>query len=155
MILAIDPGSARSAYVALDPRGPKIAQAAIEPNELVVARLPHLWRLHRCPLVIEHSPAHLTAGRFFPQQVLETAKWVGRFEQAWNGEGGTFYELPRLAVLEHLCANRRARDPHVRAALIARFGAPGTKRHPGATYGIKADLWQALGVAVTWWERKE
>jgi hypothetical protein len=53
----------------------------------------------------------------------------------------------------HLCGSSRAKDPNVRTALLDRFGgagAKGTKAAPGPLYGIAADLWSALAIAVTW-----
>ena len=37
----------------------------------------------------------------------------------------------------------------MRQALLDRVGPRGTAKAPGPTYGLKADEWAALGVAVT------
>jgi hypothetical protein len=54
-----------------------------------------------------------------------------------------------------LCGSSRANDATIRQALLDRYGpgrekAVGTKANPGPLYGIKADLWQALALAVTY-----
>ena len=59
----------------------------------------------------------------------------------------------------HLCGHPRAKDPNIRQALLDRFGpgrekALGTKKAPGALYGIKGDEWAALAVAITWWDQQ-
>ena len=46
-------------------------------------------------------------------------------------------------------------DAGVRAALIHQIGDKGRKDDPGPTYGCKLDIWQALGVAVTYSETRE
>ncbi len=60
-----------------------------------------------------------------------------------------------MEVKIHLCNHPRAKDPNIRQALIDRFGAPGTKKNQGATYGLAGDMWSALGVAVTFAETKQ
>lgn len=47
-----------------------------------------------------------------------------------------------------LCNSARAKDSNTRQALIDRFDAPGTKKSPGRLYGVKADEWAALPLAV-------
>jgi hypothetical protein len=80
--------------------------------------------------------------------------WIGRFVEAWRG---SYTLMFRREVKLHLCGQARAKDPNVRQALIDRFGpgrekAIGTKKQPGPLYGVSADVWSALAVAVTWSE---
>jgi hypothetical protein len=63
--------------------------------------------------------------------------------------------IPRLKVKLHLCHDSRAKDANIRAALIDRFGKPGTKKNPGALYGVTRDLWSALAVAITFWDTNQ
>lgn len=56
--------------------------------------------------------------------------------------------VARKDVKMHFCNSMRAKDGNIRAALIDRFGEPGTKKSPGILYGIKKDWWAALAVAV-------
>ena len=151
MILGIDPGPKESAYVLSD--GNIIAAHGYVGNaeivDLLVAR--------RVPLVRDHGPYGLpwdalviewiegyglTVGR----ETFDTCRWVGRFEQA----AGAGYLIGRKAIKSHLCNTTQAKDRDVRAALIDRFGEPGTKKKPGPTFGITGDEWSALAVAATW-----
>jgi hypothetical protein len=89
-------------------------------------------------------------------EVFETCVWIGRFLQRWEGPYSLVY---RREVKLHLCDSARAKDANVRQALIDRFGpgkqkAIGLKASPGPLFQIKADLWAALGVAVTFADRK-
>lgn len=77
--------------------------------------------------------------------LFETALWIGRFIEAWNGRYCLVY---RKDIKLHFCGTFRAKDPHVRQVMIDRFGEPGTKKNPGLLYGIKKDLWQALAVTI-------
>lgn len=82
-------------------------------------------------------------------EVFETVFWTGRFCQAW---GRDFHRIKRHQVKMHLCGNMRAKDANIRQALIDQLGPPGTKKSPGATYGISGDVWSALAIGVTFLE---
>jgi len=85
-------------------------------------------------------------------EVFEAIRWSGRFEEACQPIPVVY--LPRRTVKLHLCGTSRAKDANVRAALLEKFGgkeaAIGNKAHPGPLYGIHADLWSALALAVTY-----
>ena len=83
--------------------------------------------------------------------IFDTVYWTGRFREAW-GDKGFFDRIPRMTVKMHLCHNSRAKDSNIRQALIDRFGAPGTKKEQGLTYGLKADMWQAFALAVYFYD---
>ena len=146
-ILAIDPGPVRSAYVVWD--GERIRVHGMWDNDdmLAIVRTSGASRL-----AIEMVASYgMPVGR----EVVETVLWAGRFYQAWV-ESISIRPDPvlvyRLQVKQHLCNDSRAKDGNIRQALIDRLGAPGTKKAPGVTYGIKADEWAALAVAVTAWD---
>lgn len=145
-ILAIDPGSEQSAYVLWD--GKQILLSNICKNEqgLVLNFAPDA-------LVIEKIESY---GMAVGASVFTTCIWIGRFIERWLNHPvysqKSWYLLPRREVKMHLCGSARAKDSNIRQALIDRFGAPGTKKNPGMTYGLSKDLWAAFAVAVTWWD---
>lgn len=152
MILAIDPGSDRSAWVVLD--GYDIVDHGLEPNEELLERLRRSYA--STAVVIEW-----TAPRGMPAsaQLFETLWWAGRFAEA--ARPSTVERVNRLDVKRHLCGRTAARDSNVIAALIDRYGgiggkaaAVGTKASPGPLYGVKRDIWQALAVGLTYLETK-
>lgn len=149
MILAIDPGSEQSAVVVIDQGIICWPDSGIRPNDVVRKELFEntLDTVDHCTLVIEKIESY---GMVVGATVFKTVWWTGRFHEAF----GHAEYLPRKDVKLHLCNNTRAKDVNIKAALIERFGHPGTKKNPGWMYGIKKDLWAALAVAVTWLDRE-
>lgn len=89
------------------------------------------------------------------KEVFETCVWIGRFLEAIQQRAGVVPSLMfRRDVKLHLCNSARAKDGEIRQALIDRYGpgkerAIGLKASPGPLYSVKADVWQALALAVT------
>jgi hypothetical protein len=154
MILSIDPGTTESAWMLFDDVDTKKPVLfAKEANDLVLEKM----RLHAkglgpfavCDIAVcEMMQSYGRVGA----TTFETCVWIGRFKEAWNGD---FRYLYRYQVKKHLCPKQKANDATVRKALIDRFGQPGTKKKPGPTHGITADVWSAFAIAVTFVEHKE
>lgn len=134
-MLGIDPGPRESAAVAL-------IQGRIDwyfygDNEVLLEKLAY-WR---GPVALEGLECY---GQPVGRSIFDTAFWLGRFFQASVSSASYVRIVSRREVKIFLGARN---DKEVRAALVAIFGAPGTKRSPGATYGLYGDLWSALAVA--------
>ena len=156
-ILAIDPGPVQSAWVSyytdsrvVDAHG--IAKNCEVKREIIAKG--HAWQWLAIEMVQSYGMA---VGR----SVFETVFWTGRFAEAWSGPFDLIY---RSDVKMCLCHDSRANDANIRAAIIDRYPATGggkrpaigTKAKPGPLYGIKADEWSALAVALCWVDtRKE
>lgn len=141
-VLAIDPGSAQSAWLRFD--GSRPHGFGISANDVLVRAL----RTGDLPdvVVIEKVESY---GMAVGAEVFDTVLWAGRFAEAAHRVPVVL--LPRRAVKLALCGDSRARDANIRAALIDRFGgsaARGRKAAPGPLYGISRDVWSALAVAV-------
>jgi hypothetical protein len=147
-ILAVDPGPTESAYLWLRDGMP--TEFAKESNEVV---LEICQDAEIYPLTIEKVASY---GMPVGAEVFETVFWSGRFAQAYGGEVS---RIPRTDVKMHLCHTiKGVNDSVIRQALIDRYGpgkevAIGTKKQPGPLYGIKADCWAALALAVTFWDK--
>lgn len=153
-ILAIDPGPEQSAILRYDPATRAIDMDGILPNEAILDVLEPFRNNRYLTLAIEMIASY---GMAVGKEVFETCVWIGRFSQAWGQRVELVY---RREVKLHLCNSARAKDANVRQALIDRFGpgklkAVGLKTKPGPLYGIRKDLWAALGVAVTVADREE
>lgn len=158
MVLAIDPGNEQSAFVVLDARG-QLVRHGIHRNE-ELRMYTREWGIV-CPsaeLAIEMVASY---GMAVGREVFDTCVWIGRFIEAWVGDDPQhlrpFTRVYRSDVKSHLCHNSRAKDANIRQALIDKFGpgkerAVGTKKQPGPLFGVTADVWAALAVAVTWRE---
>lgn len=150
-ILAIDPGPAQSAWLALVDGQPN--DFGIWPNEQLLEALRDrsiVRRFHGIvgtTIVIEQIVSY---GMAVGAEVFATVHWSGRFTEAASPT--PVVQLPRLKVKQALCHDSRAKDPNIRQALIDRFGGPDAIRKGGALYGVSKDVWSALGVAVTWAE---
>lgn len=145
-ILAIDPGSEQSAWVIWD--GTKIVDHGKCSNGEIISLLSDREDFS--------DPCHIVAiemiasyGMPVGREVFETCVWIGRFQQTAENRGMPVKLIPRREVKLHLCNSVRAKDANVRQALIDKVGPRGKKASPGPTYGIKADEWAALGLAVT------
>ncbi len=137
-VLAIDPGPEESAFIYWDGRL-KDADGAARNQQLLDV------------LVYPNPDVSLVAiemvacyGMPVGKEVFDTCLWIGRFVQASKIRTTLVY---RKDVKMHLCHSMRAKDGNIRQALIDKYGPPGTKKAPGATFGISGHLWAALAVA--------
>jgi len=144
-LLAIDPGTYRSAWLQYD--GSRPTAFGITANDILVRAL----RSGGLPdvVVIEEMRSFM---RRVGGEVFETVRWAGIFEEAVHPTPVVL--LGRKDVVVPLCGSATANDADVRAALLDRFGgkaaAIGRKAAPGPLYGISRDMWSALGLAVTY-----
>jgi len=146
LIIAIDPGNEQSAMVWL--KDGEIARHEILDNEGLVQSLLYIGDTKETDVVIEMVASY---GMPVGKTIFSTCVWIGRFIQACPLTVNLVY---RKDIKLHLCNSMRAKDSHVRQALIDRFGEPGTKKNPGLTYGVHKDEWSALAVAVYWRDQK-
>lgn len=147
-ILAVDPGNEQSAYLMWDMEERNIICKGIEKNEKIRG---HLKTWSYDVLVIEMTAC---MGMAVGASVLRTTVWIGRFEECSLSSGVPFAEIFRHQVKMHLCGNMRAKDSNIRQALIDRFGPLGRKKEPGFLYGVKKEIWQALALAICYYDWK-
>ncbi len=122
IVLGIDPGPEFSCIVAYD--GQRILYATLLPNREMLAHL----------LVEKYNADHLAIemiasyGMPVSDSVFDTCVWIGRFQQQFGADRVKL--IKRLEVKLHLTHESRAKDSNIRAALIDRFGEPGSKTNP-------------------------
>lgn len=159
-ILAIDPGNTESGYVLVEHDGKeirKVLNAGKIPNEdmFEVIVPPYDW--YDC-FAIE-----MVAGMGMPvgQEIFDTSFWIGRFWEHVEicGEQRDMKKIYRREEKLYLCGHSQAKDANIRQALVDRYapGQPnfgkGTKKNPGFFYGFSADMWAAMAVAVTYFDK--
>lgn len=153
-VLAIDPGNIESAFVLYD--GERPVKFGKWPNASLLRHIQVGQEVdsERCAIEVLKPRGMPTSW-----EEMQTQLWAGRFYQAWwDRQGGEKFgrweptPVFRMDVKLHLCGRSSAKDSNVRQALIDRFGgkekAIGRKKSPGVLYGVAADVWQALAIAV-------
>lgn len=152
-IIAIDPGSAESAFVILD-EDYGIHDFGKEGNEDLLKRIYELNYKHE--FVIE-----MVASMGMPvgKDIFDTCVWIGRFWEASISDERSY--IFRKEEKLNLCGSMKAKDANIRMALIDRFAkfdfknGRGTKENPDTFYGFKADVWAAMAVGVTYIDKKK
>ena len=156
-ILAIDPGNMESGYVLVEHDGQEIRKV------LDVGKVPNGEMYSVFFSTYDHLAIEMVAGMGMPvgQEVFDTCFWIGRF---W--EFATLYgvshppqKIFRREEKLYLCGRASAKDANIRQALVDRYapGEPnygkGTKKNPGFFYGFSADMWAAMAVATTYFDK--
>lgn len=139
-VLAIDPGTDKSAYIVWNSSIERVSQSGIVVNGSLSTQLrnaPEFCDFIACEMIASYGMA-------VGKETFETCLWIGRFQEAASAPFELVY---RRDIKLHLCGTARAKDANIRQALIDKYGAPGTKKNPGPTHGITSHLWSALAVA--------
>lgn len=161
MILAIDPGTFQSAYILVDREMLKPIEFGIIENNFMLEKLRELLttniqKKRTIPVIEWISSYNQRVG----QEVFETCRWAGRFEQIIRHNGLTPIFLNRTDIKKQFMHSidlplAKINDTVIKAALINRFGSVGTKKNPGWFYGFKKDIWQAYAVVVAYYDSLE
>lgn len=144
IIIGIDPGSSKSAWVMWD--GAKILGKGIIANDCI----------NELPLSNTVACEHIQCmGMAVGKSVFETAYFIGEIRARVKHFGNQFIAVYRSEVKMFFCNSMRAKDANIRQALIDRLGAPGVKKAPGVTYGVAGDVWSALAIAVMTYDKTQ
>jgi hypothetical protein len=146
IVLAIDPGTVESAFVRFD--GDRLLDFGKIGNDSVRGFMRH-------ESGIDHVVVEMFASYGMPvgREVFETCVFIGRLQEAW-GDDATWSTLYRKQIVGHICGSGKAKDANVRTALIDRFGGQAAIKKGGKLYGVSKDVWSALAIACTWWDRQ-
>ena len=150
--LAIDPGNTESAYVVIEDDTRRPVTFGKIPNDDLVGKMDMDPDVHFADRVVIEMVA--SYGMPVGAEVFETCVWIGRYVQRLDDAGVITVRTPRQPVKLHHCHSSRATDATIRQALVDRFtpGQPnhgkGTKREPGFFHEFRADIWQAMALAV-------
>lgn len=141
-ILAIDPGNTQSAYVLMD-------SETYKPLKFDKVDNVEFLNFLRVEYPSERAVIEMVAcyGMAVGKEVFDTCVWIGRYDEALNGDS---ILMVRKDVKMNLCHTNKAKDGNIIQALKDRFGDKGVKANPGWFYGFKADCWQAYALGVTY-----
>lgn len=147
-IFAIDPGSTESAYVELDKKG-QLVSFGQESNGDLLERVYSLSPASST-VVIEMIASY---GMAVGAEVFETCVYIGRlWERSRNIN--PVVRVVRKEVKMHLCGSNAAKDANIRQALIDRWGGPQETKKGGSLYKVSNDVWAALALGVTFYDRQ-
>ena len=144
-LFALDPGPSETGWCIFD--GASVVDSGVHANHDV---LRWVKAGQGCDFLAIEMIANM--GMAVGATTFDTVRWIGRFQQAWHSPEAVKLVF-RREVKSCICNSQRAKDANIRQALIDLLGAPGTKKHPGPTYGVSSHAWSALAVAVTAFER--
>ena len=107
-------------------------------------------------LVIEYPKPR---GQPMYTQLIDTIFWVGRYVEYVAPR--PYFLMDRKDVKMILCGSTRSKDSNIRAAILSIYAdikprgggkiyQVGLKQSPGPLFGVSADVWQALGVALAY-----
>jgi hypothetical protein len=150
-LLALDPGTSQSAWVFMVNGKPEDKGIFGNEDMLEWLRGSALLREPDVKVVIEMIASY---GMAVGAEVFVTCVWIGRFMEALGRPVDLVY---RKEIKMHLCNSMRANDAAIRTAIIDRYGgkdaAIGKKAKQGPLYGVRADMWSALALAICYSER--
>jgi len=155
IIVGIDPGNIHSAYAAYDEATHTVLEADKVENGQLLGYL-NVQQDSQTLFAIEMIASY---GMPVGATVFDTCVWIGRFYETIIGAQMMAPALVyRKDVKMYLCHTMRAKDSNIRQAIIDRFPATGggkvpqigTKKEKGPLFGIRSDIWAAIGVALTY-----
>ena len=147
-IISIDPGDVQSAYLIWDNN--KIEDKGICKNDELREKLSKMENKDGALLAVEMMASY---GMAVGKTIFDTCVWIGRFLEIWGKNTKLVY---RQDVKMCLCHSMKAKDSNIRQALIDRFPATGggkcpqigNTKQPGPLFGVSADIWSALAIAM-------
>lgn len=156
-LLAIDPGPEESGWVNADisEDPPFVFSKGIDENprmmELIDLGLDRVDALAYEEIVSYGMPVSTS--------IFDTVFFSGRVVERFGLSRS--FGITRREVKLFLCNSMQAKDKHVRQALLDRYPRSGGGSTPqvgikdaqGPLYGVKGDIWAALGVALTFQDK--
>lgn len=155
-ILAIDPGNIESGYAVIQmPEFELIEFGKVKNEELLY----YIEDRFVYDTTIDAIAIEMVAsyGMAVGKSVFDTCVWIGRFTQALANDGVDY--VYRKDEKMCLCGSMKAKDSNIRQALIDRYAkhdfknGKGVKKNPDIFYGVSKDVWQAIAVGVTYYEK--
>ncbi len=156
-ILAIDPGNIESGYAIIQMPDFKLIEFGKIENYELLKKIEEQFKFDR---TIDAVAVEMVAsyGMAVGKSVFDTCVWIGRFVQALANDGVDY--VYRKDEKMCLCGSMKAKDSNIRQALIDRYAkhdfknGKGVKNNPDTFYGVSKDVWQAIAVGVTYYEKE-
>lgn len=143
MILTIDPGNEKSAWVLFDEQKETVFQCGKQNNEIVYEKIKSFSSISEL-CCIEMISSYGRIG----SSVLDTCVWIGIFAEAFGRKKVEYFF--RKTITTYHTGSPKGNDSTIRSVLISRYGNGNTRIKQTGTIleGITADMWQALAIAI-------
>ena len=95
------------------------------------------------------------------KSTIQSITWNGRYIQSALDRGITVDFIYRAEEKMSLCNSMKAKDSNIRQALIDRFAnfdfknGKGTAKNKDVFYGVTKDVWSAIAIGVTYYEKNK
>ena len=155
-ILAIDPGNIESGYAVIEMPDFKLLEFGKVKNEELLEDIEERF-IYDGSIDVIAIEMVASYGMAVGKSVFDTCVWIGRFVQALANDGVDYVYRKEEKIC--LCGNLKAKDSNIRQALIDRYAkhdfksGKGVKKNPDTFYGVSKDVWQAIAVGVTYYEK--
>jgi Holliday junction resolvasome RuvABC endonuclease subunit len=87
-------------------------------------------------------------GRVIGEEVLRTAYMCGRMRELVHVRSFEFHEPTRPQIVNHFTGVTNAKKPHVRQAILDRFGGSIAKKKGNVLNGISNHMWDGLAICM-------
>ena len=155
-ILAIDPGNIESGYAVIEMPDFKLLEFGKVKNEELLEDIEERF-IYDGSIDVIAIEMVASYGMAVGKSVFDTCVWIGRFVQALANDGVDYVYRKEEKIC--LCGSLKAKDSNIRQALIDRYAkhdfksGKGVKKNPDTFYGVSKDVWQAIAVGVTYYEK--
>lgn len=154
IIFAIDPGNTQSGFAKIEMPSFSLCEFGKVDNDVLLGMLENYETNAPDIFAIEKIQS---MGMPVGREVFETCIWIGQFIHAIKGRKYDFIYRKEEKIA--LCGSMKAKDSNIRQSLIDRYAqfdfknGKGTKKQPDTFYGVSKDVWQAIAVGVTYYEK--
>ena len=155
-ILAIDPGNIESGYAVIEMPDFRLLEFGKVKNEELLEDIEERF-IYDGSIDVIAIEMVASYGMAVGKSVFDTCVWIGRFVQALANDSVDYVYRKEEKIC--LCGSLKAKDSNIRQALIDRYAkhdfksGKGVKKNPDTFYGVSKDVWQAIAVGVTYYEK--
>ena len=139
LILGIDPGPTVSAWASWDSEDRQCCGSATIGNQDFLDRMRNALIDTVC---IEDVAFY---GRVLNSETFETLRMIGRLQEIFPQHRLVTFPVKAL----HFCnARSKVTSGQIAQVLMARYGNKGTKKQPGAFFGVSGHQWDAIACGI-------
>jgi hypothetical protein len=147
IVLGIDPGTTKSAFIFWDTETKRILSMDHVLNKELIDSFERIDVERRETLRVAIEGVECF-GQTIGKDTIETIKWIGKFHWELGSEGIRYEEVFRTDIKLHFCNSRSAKGKNIRQAIIDRFGGDRIAKGGIKCKKCKGKGWFGAGRAV-------